>query len=243
MRVMLRRERRRRNVIDFQGHSLPLPHNALVERNDLLNHTARYTDYLILVTRDKYLAYGVRYSPVPLCLCRIYDDLDEALRVVHKILPLCLIVDLEGWPQPTLILLDQLRALQKKYPTMEIVLITPNTDDLTRLFLQASCGCRIIDKRLALLQARSALQFNDEAANHAAPPDLPRRFKQKEWSVLMLMSQGHSLCNIARLQLRPYHRIIYRVGCVLTLLRLDHRQQLLRLIQRINGRHDHHLSG
>jgi fimbrial regulator len=243
MRVMLRRERRRRNIMDFQGHSLPLPHNALVERNDLLNHTARYTDYRILVTRDKYLAFGVRHSPVPLCLCRIYDDIDEALQVVHHILPLCLIIDLEGWSQPTLILLDRLRALQKKHPAMEIALITPDTDSRTRLFLQASCGCRIIDKRLALLQARSALQLNQELPKNNLPVSVPRRFKSKEWSVLMLMSQGHSLCHIARMQLRPYHRIIYRVGCVLSLLKLGHRQQLLRLIQRINGVHDHYQSG
>lgn len=238
MRVMLRRERRRRNIMDFQGHSRPLPHNALVERNDLLNHTARYADYRVLVTRDNYLAFGVRHSPIPLSLCRIYNDFDEALHVVHKTLPLCFIVDLEGWPQPTLILLDRLRELQKKYQTMEIALITPDTHSRTRQFLQASCGCRIIDKRLALMQIRSALQLNSDT-----PDSLARGFKTKEWSVLMLMAQGHSLCHIARLQLRPYHRIIYRVGCILSLLELEHRQQLLRLLQRINETHDSHHPG
>lgn len=237
MRVMLRRERRRRNMMDFQGHSLPLPHNALVDRGDLLNHTARYCDYRILVTRDHYLAIGVRHSPVPLCLCRIYDDFDEALNVVRQTLPLCLIVDLEGWSQPTLTLLDRLRDLQQRHPQIDIALITPETDRESLRFLQASCRCRIIDKRLALVQARHAFQLHDPPQ-----PLVSRLFKSKEWSVLMLMSNGHSLCNIARQQLRPYHRIIYRVGCVLSLLRLNHRQQLLRLLQRVNAIRDNHHS-
>lgn len=238
MRVMLRRERRRRNTMDFQGHSLPLPHNALVERGDLLSHTARYCDYRILVTRDRYLASGIRHSPVPLCLCRIVDDIEDALNIVHQTQPLCLIVDLEGCGEPVIRLLDRLRALQERYPVMDIALITQETDPGSRLFLQAAFRCRIIDKRLALITAREALQL------HAQPsPEPPRLFKTKEWSVLMLMSNGLSLCQIARQQLRPYHRVIYRVGCILALLRLSHRHQLLRLLQRINADPDRFHSG
>lgn len=238
MRVILRRERRRRNIMDFQGHALPLPHNALVERSELLNHTVRYCDYRILVTRDHYLALGVRHSPMPLCLCRIYDDIDVALNAICHTLPMCLIVDLEGWNLPIVTLLDRLRHVQQRYPAMDIALITSVTDADSLQFLQTACHCRIIDKRLALLQARHALQFHGQT--HAV---LPRLFKAKEWSVLMLMSQGHSLCHIARLQIRPYHRVIYRVGCVLSLLRLSHRQQLLRLLQRVNAIPAYHHAG
>ncbi len=238
MRVMLRRERRRRNIMEFQGHSLPLPHNALVERNDLLNHTARYCEYHILVTRDRYLANGVRHSPVPLCLCRIFDDIDEALDVVRLTHPLGLIIDLEGQSLAVLTLLDRLRLLQQKSPALDIVLITPEVDPGAQQFLQLACHCRVLNKRLALLQARDALHLQSQDL-----PVQPRLFKAKEWSVLMLMSKGYTLCHIARLQVRPYHRIIYRVGCVLTLLRLNHRHQLLRLLQRVGSIRDTHHSG
>lgn len=238
MRVMLRRERRRRNIMEFQGHSLPLPHNALVERSDLLNHTARYYEYHILVTRDRYLATGVRHSPFPLCLCRIFDDIDEALDVVRLTHPLGLIIDLEGHSLAVITLLDRLRLLRQSYPALDIVLLTPEVDPGAQLFLQAACHCRVLDKRLALFQAREALHFQNQNQ-----PLLPRLFKGKEWSVLMMMSEGYTLCHIARLQVRPYHRIIYRVGCVLTLLRLNHRHQLLRLLQRIGAIRDAYNSG
>lgn len=224
--------------MDFQGVSLPLPHNALVERSDLLNHTSRYCDYRILATCDSYLASGIRHSPVPLCLCRIYDDIDEALTAVQQTLPLCLIIDLEGWQSPIIALLDRLRDLQLRHPTMDIAFITPETDRGTLLFLQSACRCRIIDKRLALVQARGVMQQQSHP-----PPEVSRLFKAKEWNILMLMSRGDSLSHIARLQSRPYHRIIYRVGCVLTLLRLSHRQQLLRVLQRVNTLHDRYHSG
>ncbi len=238
MRVMLRRERRRRNIMEFQGYSLSLPHNTLVERGALLNHTAHYSDHRILVTRDSYLASGIRHSPVPLCLCRIYADIDEALAAVQQIQPLYLIVDLEGWEMPVLALLDHLRSLQRRYPAVEMVLITPELDPVTQQFLQSALRCRLIEKRLALPLAREALQRTVEAL-----PAQVRLFKPKEWSVLMLMAQGHSLSHIARLQIRPYHRIVYRVGCILSLLQLNHRQQLLRVLQRVSALHDRHHSG
>lgn len=238
MRVMLRRERRRRNIIEFQGYSLPLPHNALVEHGVLLNHTARYSDHRILLTRDSFLASGIRHSPVPLCLCRIYADIDEALAAVQHIQPLYLIVDLEGWEVPVMTLLDNLRNLQRRYPAIEIVLMTTEPDTATQQFLQLAFRCRLIEKRLALPLAREALQ---QAVD--SEPAQARLFKTKEWSVLMLMAQGHSLSHIARLQIRPYHRIVYRVGCILSLLQLSHRQQLLRVLQRVSALRDRHHSG
>lgn len=238
MRVMLRRERRRRNIIEFQGYSLSLPHNALVERGVLLNHTAHYSDHRILVTRDSYLASGIRHSPAPLCLCRIYADIDEALAAVQQIQPLYLIIDLEGWEMPVLALLDSLRNLQHRYQAVEMVLMTPELDPVTQQFLQSALRCRLIEKRLALPLAREALQrIVDTLPAHA------RLFKTKEWSVLMLMAQGHSLSHISRLQIRPYHRIVYRVGCILSLLQLSHRQQLLRVLQRVSALRDRHHSG
>lgn len=69
MRVVLRRERRRRNITDIRGCRLPLPHYALIDRVDLLaqpvaSRAASLNSTLILVTHDSYLANGIRHSPL-----------------------------------------------------------------------------------------------------------------------------------------------------------------------------------
>ena len=237
MRILLRRERRRRNIISFQGHALPLPHNTLVERHELLSHPTRYPENRMLVTRNYFLASGVRNSPLPLCHCTVYDDFDEAIQRARVQRPLSLVVDLEGWSMPTLLLLDKLRELRKKYPTLEIALLTTHHDPLFQRFLYAACACRLIDKKLTLQVMRHELQLYS-----AVLPAGLRKFRPREWSILVLMSQGHAFCDIARLQNRPYHRVIYRVGCVLSLLDLEHRHQLLRLLQRINSVSESHCS-
>jgi len=238
MRIILRRERRRRNVMALQGRSLPLPHNTLVEHGALRHHTARYSDRRILVTQDRYLASGIRHSPVPLCLCRIYEDINEALTTVHQTQPLCLIVDLEGCQQPVMSLLDRLREVQHRNPELDIVLIASKADPVSYSFLQRACRCRIVDKHIALPGTRDILLAK------SLTPLLPQRlFKAKEWSVLLLMAKGYSLSHVARLQIRPYHRIIYRVGCILTLLGLGHRHQLLRVLQRVSALRDRYHSG
>ncbi|SNY62325.1 hypothetical protein [Enterobacter sp. CC120223-11] len=238
MRIILRRERRRRNVMALQGRSLPLPHNTLVEHGALRHHTARYSDRRILVTRDRYLASGIRHSPIPLCLCRIYEDINEALATVNQTQPLCLIVDLEDCQQPVMSLLDQLRDVQHRNPELDIVLMASETDPVSYSFLQRVCRCRIVDKQIALPGTRDVLLAP------SLTPLLPQRlFKAKEWSVLLLMAKGHSLSHVARLQIRPYHRIIYRVGCIMTLLGLGHRQQLLRVLQRVSALRDRYHSG
>lgn len=237
MRIIQRRERRRRNVMALQGLSLPLPHNTLVEHGALRHHTARYGDRRILVTRDRYLASGIRHSPVPLSLCRIYDDINDALETLQQTQPLCLIVDLEDCQQPVISLLDQLRDVQRRYPELGMVLMTSETDPVSYPFLQRVCRCRIVDKHMALPMTREALLAQ------SLTPLLPQRlFKAKEWSVLLLMAKGHSLSHVARLQIRPYHRIIYRVGCILNLLGLGHRQHLLRVLQRVSALGDRYHS-
>lgn len=230
MRVLLRRERRRRNVMDYQGNALPLPHSTLVDKLDLLRHPTRSAGLRVLVTRNHFLATGIRHSPLPLCHTTIYDDLSEALHHVRQSPPLSLIIDLEGWSVATLPLLNQLRELHQTYPALDIALIAAETETAARLFLQSACSCRFIDRRLALKTIRNELQLQGQRFTFP-----PRGFKAREWSVLILMAQGRSLSEIARLQERPYHRVVYRMGCVLTLLGLGHRHQLLRLLQKING--------
>lgn len=237
MSIMLRRERRRRNLTPLQSHARPLPHFALVERHDLLSHHGRANENRILVTCDYFLALGIHHSPPPLCYCTIYNNLDEALNVVRGTQPLNLIIDIEGWPVPTLDILNHLLDLHKRHPGLEISLITPEKAFSYRRFLQAACLCRLIDKHLELKQLRDALQYR-----RLPLPASHRLFKTREWSVLMLMARGLSLCEIARHQQRPYHRITYRVNCIIALLRLEKRQQLLSLLQKISATPPGHTS-
>lgn len=230
MSIILRRERRRRNFTSIQSHARSLPHFALVERHDLLSHHGRANENRILVTCDYFLALGIHHSPAPLCYCAIYDNLDEALNAVCGTQSLNLIIDIEGWPIPTLVILNHLLELHKRHPSLEISLITPEKNFSYRRFLQAACLCRLIDKHLELKQLRDALQYR------RLPLPAPHRlFKSKEWSVLLLMARGLSLCEIAHHQQRPYHRITYRVNCIISLLRLEKRQQLLNLLQKISA--------
>lgn len=230
MSIVMRRERRRRNLTPAQSQARPLPHFALIERLDLLSYHGRSNENRILVTCDHFLAQGVRHSPAPLCYCAIYPELSEALNAVRGVQPTCLIVDIEGWPTPTLLILNQLLELQKRHPALEIALLTQEKTFAYRRFLQAACLCRLIDKHLELKQLRDALQFS-----RRPHPSAPRLFKAREWSILQLMAQGLSLCEIARYQQRPYHRITYRVNCIINLLHLEKRQQLLSLLQKISA--------
>ncbi len=51
--------------------------------------------------------------------------------------------------------------------------------------------------------------------------------------ILQALSQGSSLRQIAQLQNRPYSRIIYRLSCILAKLGLNHRHELLHLLNNL----------
>ena len=59
-------------------------------------------------------------------------------------------------------------------------------------------------------------------------------FSRDEWPILQALSQGRSLRQIAQLQNRPYSRIIYRLSCILAKLGLNHRHELLHLLNNLS---------
>ncbi|WP_152958602.1 helix-turn-helix transcriptional regulator [Trabulsiella odontotermitis] len=235
MRVVLRRERRRRNATPVGGRRLPLPHYALVERIDLLanpatNHAASLSDRLLLVTQDNYLATGIRYSPPPLACSTLFPRLEEASEARQKWGSSRLIIDLNGSTAPVLDTLYQLHLISRQHPDLAFDLLTV-VDDLDIVhFIAASCLCRIIDRRVTVSGVQQALAFPRVVFNN------PReRFNRQEWQIIRLMADGMTLRNIAIQQNRPYHRIIYRLARILALLKLQKRQQLIRLLQRLSG--------
>lgn len=232
MRTVRRRERRRRNMAEEQGYALPLPHFALIESADLFNHPADLPKYAadpIVVTRDHYLVCGMRHSPAPLGHCRIYDALADAFAAVKHDASCNLIVDPEGLAQPLLTTLTLIRQQQRYAPTLAVTLLLSTSQRDVLRFVTSACRCRIF-RRHALIDAiRQAPKASPEDA--LAPG---RAFNAREWGILLELAQGRTLRDIAREQQRPYHRIIYRFGCILTRLKYTQRQQLLRLLQQLS---------
>ncbi|MBV8042066.1 hypothetical protein [Pluralibacter sp.] len=228
---MRRRERRRRNIAEEQGYQLPLPHFALIESADLFNPAAGLTKHTadpVLVTHDRYLIYGMRHSAAPLSLCRIYDTLADAFANVKHTAPVSLIVDPEGLAQPLLTTLDLIRQQQKYTPGLVVTLLLSTSQQDVQHFVKSACRC-IIFRRHAVIDAiRQTPTASDT-------PTARGDFNAREWGILLQLAQGRTLREIAREQQRPYHRIIYRLSCILTRLKYNQRQQLLRLLQQVNN--------
>ncbi|ECS2473485.1 hypothetical protein APM58_05650 [Salmonella enterica subsp. enterica serovar Heidelberg] len=65
--------------------------------------------------------------------------------------------------------------------------------------------------------------------------ELVRTFLSRtDWLMIETLAQGASLKEIARQQSVPYHRVVYRLKQLITLLNLPHRQSFLRLVQQLN---------
>ena len=229
MRAVLRRERRRRNLRASQSNPLPLPHHALVEHSDLLEPYTSTHEIRAVITGDRFLAEGFRHSPVPICLYSIFTDPDDALLALAQGDFNSVIVDMDKLTLPVITLLERLRALRMQRPEIHIALMMTDTDFAVLDFLRASCSVCIINKHLPLKEAWTKMQLSNP------PPPREAIFSHKEWKILLLMAQGYSLRLIAQSQHQPYHRIIYRIGRILTRLGLQRRQQLIQLLQRING--------
>ncbi|SUG48974.1 fimbriae Y protein [Salmonella enterica subsp. arizonae] len=65
-------------------------------------------------------------------------------------------------------------------------------------------------------------------------PLLSESFSRTDWLMIENLAQGASLKEIARQQRIHYHRVVYRLNQLITLLNLPHRQSFLRLIQQLN---------
>lgn len=229
MRAVLRRDRRRRNLLASQSNPLPLPHHALVEHSNLLEPGPRPPELHTIITGDRFLAEGLRHSPAPLCYYPIVTNTDDALLALTKNNRASIIVDMDRLAVPVMSLIEQLRTLRIQQPEMQITLLTLNTDRGVLDFLHAACQARFIDKRLPLNELWEKLQRYKPLG-----ADRERTFSHKEWRILQQMTQGYSLRVIAQNQQQPYHRVTYRIARILARLNLQRRLQLIQLLQRVS---------
>ncbi|HFE6686877.1 TPA: fimbria biosynthesis regulator FimY, partial [Salmonella enterica subsp. enterica serovar Newport] len=88
--------------------------------------------------------------------------------------------------------------------------------------------------RFFVLSRRQNLASVREALLSAAEPRLSESFSRTDWLMIETLVQGASLKEIARQQSVPYHRVVYRLKQLITLLNLPHRQSFLRLLQQLN---------
>lgn len=231
MRAMLRRERRRRNLLAFQSNPPPFPHNVLIEHGDLPAPGVRTPELRVVITGDRFLAEGILQSPAPLCYYSIYSDVEEAFSALKVESYVGVIIDLNGWSIPTMALIDRVRILRQQRPELQIAFLTSEKESGMLSFLQASCRAIVINKRQKLAKVRALMQST--SSSYSVQEYV---FSHKQWKILLLMAQGYSLRAIAQQQNLPYHRITYRTGSILALLRLSCRQQLVRLLQRISDK-------
>lgn len=126
-------------------------------------------------------------------------------------------------------MLDQLRRQSLYPPFLKPHLLVRADDYDTRLFCRAAGPFHVLERQLTA----SALQ--QSLLDPGLPPGSGKEwFSPKEWPILQDLSRGHSLKQIALLHDRPYSRIIYRLGCILTKLGLNHRQELLHLLNNLS---------
>lgn len=214
----------------LQSNPPPLPHNALIEHRDLPKPGVRMSELRVVVSGDRFLAEGIMQSPAPLCYYPIYSNPEEAFSALREGRTAGVIFDLGGWAGSLITLIDSVRKLHQQRPEMQVVFMTSEEESAMLNFLQASCRASVLNKRQELEKIRAMLQ--------SAPGPFvasEQIFSQKQWNILLLMSQGYSLRTIALRQAQPYHRVVYLTGRILALLRLASRQQLMRLLQRVSA--------
>lgn len=234
MRMTVRRYRRRRTGSDALGftHSPFAP--PFFDRLEFLSqpkNLARKTDapYIILVTEDHFLRAGFLNGQFPLSSCCDYPALDVALSALNQWPSSRLVVDVESHKTTLIDRLEQLRRHSLYPPFLTPHLLIRADDYDTRLFCKAAGPFHVLERQL------TAATLQRRLLETRPPPGVHKEwFTRAEWPILQEMSRGKSLRQIALMQNRPYSRIIYRLGCILTKLGLSHRQELLHLLNNIS---------
>ncbi|HIE5388368.1 TPA: helix-turn-helix transcriptional regulator [Enterobacter cancerogenus] len=234
MRMTVRRYRRRRTGSDSLGftHSPFAP--PFFDRLEFLSQSinqTRKTDspFIILVTQDNFLRAGLLQGQSPLSNCCDYTTLDAALLALNHWPSARLVVDVDGRVSPMIELLDRLRR-HSLYPPFIMPNLLIRADDYdARLFCKAAGPFNVLERQLTAQTLQQALL-------EAQPVQRNQKewFSRKEWPIVQELARGRSLRQIALLHNRPYNRIIYRLSCILTKLGLNHRQELLHLLNNLS---------
>ncbi|HCM1862594.1 TPA: fimbria biosynthesis regulator FimY [Salmonella enterica subsp. houtenae serovar 43:z4,z32:-] len=233
MRSVSRRERHRRlrNAKDCacRYHS-PTP--QIFDSLELLNQQLNYALPIgiisqEIITTDNYLGYSLSrylFSGKRTAAFRSLDDIslwleEGSLRQ--------LIVDMEALPIPCIEALNQLRAFSRKRSDIQIYLLVSDKVPAIAQFIRMAGRFFVLSRRQNLASLRKTLLSG-------AGPLLSESFSRTDWLMIETLAQGASLKEIARQQSVPYHRVVYRLNQLITLLNLPHRQSFLRLLQQLN---------
>ncbi|HCM1943810.1 TPA: fimbria biosynthesis regulator FimY [Salmonella enterica subsp. salamae serovar 30:g,m,s:e,n,x] len=233
MRSVPRRERHRRlrNAKDCacRYHS-PTP--QIFDRLELLNQQLNYAFPVgiisqAIITTDNYLGYSLSHYLFSGKRTAAFRSLDDMSLWIEKGSLRQLIVDMEALPISCIEALNQLRALSWQQSDIQIYLLVSDKTSAITQFIRMAGRFFVLSRRQTLASVREALLS-------AAEPCLSKSFSRTDWLMIETLAQGASLKEIARQQSVPYHRVVYRLKQLITLLNLPHRQSFLRLIQQLN---------
>ncbi|URO00274.1 LuxR family transcriptional regulator [Leclercia adecarboxylata] len=233
MRISVRRYRRRRTGSDSLGFAQTHFNAPFFDRLIYLSQSisqSRKTDtpWIVLVTDDHFLRTGIQASPFPLNCCKDFNTLPPAMSALQQWPSARLVVDMACRTQPLTETLDSLRRLRLYPPYTPVNMLVRADDYDQRLFCKAAGPFTVIERQ-------SPATLLQQVLTHDPPPLAPGSewLSRDEWAILRLLMAGESLRTIARLQERPYSRIVYRVGRIVNKLGLAHRQALLHLLNRL----------
>lgn len=235
MRMTVRRYRRRRTGSDSLGFTLSPFAPPFFDRLEFLSqsiHQARKTDapFMLLVTEDNFLRAGFLHGQSPVSNCCDYTTLDAALNALHLWPSARLVVDIYSQTSTLIDRLDPLRRLSLYPPYIKPYLLIRADDYDARLFCQAAGPFHILERQLSLAALHKQLLEPSPLSGSKK-----EWFSRSEWPLLQDLARGLSLRQIALLHNRPYSRIVYRLSCILTKLGLNHRQQLLHLLNNLTN--------
>ncbi|EMD3745442.1 fimbria biosynthesis regulator FimY [Salmonella enterica] len=233
MRSVPRRERHRRlrNAKDCacRYHS---PTSQIFDRLELLDQQLNYALPVgiisqAIITTDNYLGYSLSHYLFSGKRTAAFRSLDDISLWIEKGSLRQLIVDMETLPVSCIEALNQLRALSWQQSDIQIYLLVSDKTAAITQFIRMAGRFFVLSRRQNLASVREALLS-------AAEPRLSESFSRTDWLMIETLAQGASLKEIARQQSVSYHRVVYRLKQLITLLNLPHRQSFLRLIQQLN---------
>lgn len=181
-----------------------------------------------IITTDYYLAYALSRHLFSGTRTAIFQTIESAIVSLRESVISQLVVDMEGLTTSYFDVLEYLRQLIKKRNNIQIfILLSRHNEDLPP-FISLSGPFYILSRSLRLPEMRHALLSPVLNYIHS------KGISQLDWEMVALLLQGNSLKEIALLQARPYHRIIYRLNHLIARLGLANRQHLLHLIHRFS---------
>jgi fimbrial protein FimY len=188
-----------------------------------------HAPFIILVTQDNYLRTGILNGRTSLSNCCDCETLEEAFSALVHWPSARLLVDIESRAITLIDMLDRLRRQSLYAPFLFPHLLIRADDYDTRLFCRTAGPFHVLERQL------TAKAMQQSLLDTSAPVSMKKEwFCRNEWPVLQYLSQGLSLREIADLQQRPYSRIIYRLNGILKKLGLNHRQELLHLLNNLS---------